>query len=71
MKTNRAIERMQKILSVLAIISYILFNIIFIFKTIKFNIILGVLLIIVLSILNLTILETLKREINKSDKKEK
>lgn len=71
MKTNRAIERMQKILSVLAIISYILFNIIFIFKTIKFNIVLGVLLIIVLSILNLTILETLKREINKSDKKEK
>nr|DAI26468.1 MAG TPA: cytochrome d ubiquinol oxidase [Caudoviricetes sp.] len=71
MKTNRAIEKMQKILSVLAIISYILFNIIFIFKTIKFNIILGVLLIIVFSILNLTILETLKREINKSEKKEK
>lgn len=71
MKTNRAIEKMQKILSLLVIISYILFNIIFIFKTIKFNIVLGVLLIIVLSILNLTILETLKREINKSDKKEK
>jgi hypothetical protein len=71
MKTNRAIEKMQKILSLLVIISYILFNIIFIFKTIKFNIVLWVLLIIVLSILNLTILETLKREINKSDKKEK
>jgi len=42
-----------------------------VYKTIKFNLILGVLLILVLSILNLTILETLKREINKSDKKEK
>lgn len=40
MKTNRAIEKMQKILSLLVIISYILFNIIFIFKTIKFNIVL-------------------------------
>jgi hypothetical protein len=71
MKTNKSIEKMQKLLSVLAIISYLIFNIIFIYKTIKFNIILGVLLIIVFSILNLTILETLKREINKSDKKEK
>lgn len=71
MKTNKFIEKMQKLLSILAIISYLIFNIIFIYKTIKFNIILGVLLIIVFSILNLTILETLKREINKSDKKEK
>ena len=71
MKTNKFIEKMQKLLSVLAVVSYLIFNIIFIYKTIKFNIILGVLLIIVFSILNLTILETLKREINKSDKKEK
>lgn len=71
MKTNKFIEKMQKLLSVLAVVSYLIFNIIFIYKTIKFNIILGVLLIIVLSILNLTILETLKREINKSDEKEK
>lgn len=71
MKTNKVIEKMQKLLSVLAVVSYLIFNIILIYKTIKFNIILGVLLIIVFSILNLTILETLKREINKSDEKEK
>jgi hypothetical protein len=71
MKTNKKIENLQKALSLVAILSYIIFNIIFVYKTIKFNLILGVLLILVLSILNLTILETLKREINKSDKKEK
>lgn len=71
MKTKKAIKKMQKLLSVLAVVSYLIFNIIVIYKAIKFNIILGVLLIIVFSILNLTILETLKREINKSDKKEK
>lgn len=71
MKTNKAIKKMQKLLSVLAVVSYLIFNIILIYKTIKFNIILGLLLIIVFSILNLTILETLKREINKSDEKEK
>lgn len=71
MKTNKKIENLQKALSLVAILSYIIFNITFVYKTIKFNLILGVLLILVLSILNLTILETLKREINKSDKKEK
>lgn len=71
MKTKKAIKKMQKLLSVLAVVSYLIFNIIVIYKAIKFNIILGVLLIIVFSILNLTILETLKREINKSDEKEK
>lgn len=71
MKTNKKIENLQKALSLVAILSYIIFNIIFVYKTIKFNLILGVLLILVLSIINLTILETLKREINKSDKKEK
>lgn len=71
MKTNKKIENLQKALSLVAILSYIIFNIIFVYKTIKFNLILGVLLILVLSILNLTILETIKREINKSDKKEK
>jgi hypothetical protein len=65
MKTNRAIEKMQKVLSIIAIISYLVFNIVFVVKAIRFNIIIGLLLMFILAIVDLSMLEAIKREINK------
>lgn len=67
MKTYKIIENLKRIIVLIAIISYLVFNIVIVVKAIRFNIIIGLLLMFILAIVDLSMLEAIKREINKDE----
>lgn len=67
MKTYKIIENLKSMIVLIAIISYLVFNIVIVVKAIRFNIIIGLLLIFILVIVDLSMLEAIKREINKDE----
>lgn len=67
MKTYKIIENLKSMIVLIAIISYLVFNIVIVVKAIRFNIIIGLLLIFILAIVDLSMLEAIKREINKDE----
>ncbi|WP_313961770.1 hypothetical protein [uncultured Parvimonas sp.] len=67
MKTYKIIENLKRMIVLIAIISYLVFNIVIVVKAIRFNIIIGLLLMFILAIVDLSILEAIKREINEDE----
>ena len=67
MKTYKIIENLKSMIVLIAIISYLVFNLVIVVKAIRFNIIIGLLLIFILAIVDLSMLEAIKREINKDE----
>lgn len=67
MKTCKIIENLKRIIVLIAIISYLVFNIVFAVKVIRYNLIVGLLLMFILAIVDLSMLEAIKREINKDE----
>lgn len=67
MKTYKIIENLKRMIVLIAIISYLVFNIVIVVKAIRFNIIIGLLLMFILSIVDLSMLEAIKREINEDE----
>lgn len=67
MKTYKIIENLKRMIELIAIISYLVFNIVIVVKAIRFNIIIGLLLMFILAIVDLSMLEAIKREINEDE----
>lgn len=67
MKTYKIIENLKRMIVLIAIISYLVFNIVIVVKAIRFNIIIGLLLMFILAIVDLSMLEAIKIEINEDE----